>query len=181
MRSSLSVDGCGQQFRTAWGWAWDASGVPCMAQNKSALLLGRGQRAGERKLSPISQENIQVCTVKAGTTLQGLATLLFPDTFFYNAKGQWKWSVVVLCPKCWLLLSLLLIAGFKWLWNDLTVTECRFGACVYKEVEVNQLRDVWNRHSWQHAAKRTVGWICILFNTSKKVLSCDLQKSSQEQ
>lgn len=31
--------------------------------------------------------------------------LVFPDTFFCDAKGQWKWSVVVLCPRGWYLVS----------------------------------------------------------------------------
>ena len=75
----------------------------------------------------------------------------------------------------------LLTAVIKWLLNYVTVTGYSFGTHVCLEIEVNQIRAVWNSRSWQLAAKQIVGWICILFSMSKKVLSCGLEKSSQEQ
>lgn len=178
VRSSLGVDGCGQQLRTAQGWArWDASGVPCIAQNKSALRLrSRGKSWNEEARSHLPEKHLGLRSEGQHKPAGPGNPLCFLTPFSVMQKVSGN-DLLWFCAQevdIWFLLSLLLIAVIKWLWNYLTVTECRFGACVYTEVEVNQLRDVWNRHSWQHAAKQMAGWICILFNTSKKVLSCDL-------
>lgn len=131
-----------------------------MAQNKSALLLrSRRESWSQEAQSQLPEEHL-------GLHSEGQHNPAGPGNPFWFLTPFSTMQKVIgngllwFCAQkvgVWFLLSLLLIAVIKWLRNELTVTEFRFGACVYTEVGVNQLRDVWNRHSWQHTAKQMAG------------------------
>lgn len=106
-RSSLGVDGCGQQLRIAWGWAcWDASGYPWWLRTLSPAGQEQGRELEWGSAVPAPRRTSRFVQWRPTQPCRAWQPLLVPDTFFYTAKV--KWSVVVLCPKGWCLVSGLL-------------------------------------------------------------------------